>query len=310
MSKAGFIAIVGRPNAGKSTLLNSILGAQVSIVTPKAQTTRDRVLGILTEGDTQVIFIDTPGIHRARAGGINEYMVREAKEALEAPHAVWYLVDPNSSIEHEIPVLELIEKSGAPVVILMNKVDTLREKVQQVRAESLGKALIEAFTERKIELIGLRKVSGQKQLGIREVLNECLKRIPESPFYYPDPDQLSDRPTRFFVAEKIREQLYHLLGDELPYSCAVEIEKFDEKARPPRIEAVIHVERDSQKGMVIGQGGKKIKEIGMAARIDIEEFLGEKIFLGLRVKVSPDWSENSEELRRMGYNLPSKKGAK
>lgn len=310
MSKSGFVAIIGRPNSGKSTLLNAILGMELSIVTPKAQTTREKVLGILTEKEDQIVFLDTPGIHRAKEGGLNHYMVNEAKEALEAPHLIWYLVDPSSAIQHEIPVLDILEKakSDAPVCLLINKVDLLGSKKMNEQAlESFISQIHSEMDSRQIKRIDTLKISGLNKNGVRELLDQTWAQIPEGPLYYPDTEQVSDRPLRFFVAEKIRERLYYLLGEEVPYSCAVEIEKFDENAKPLRIEANIYVERDSQKGIVIGNGGKKIKEIGQTAREAIEEFLGQKIFLGLKVKVLRDWTQHSESLKRMGYNLPEQK---
>ncbi len=301
MQKAGMIAIVGRPNAGKSTLLNSLLGMQLSIVTPKAQTTRERVLGILTEGDGQIVFIDTPGIHRARDGGLNQYMVDEARGALEAPHLVWYLVDPNSALMHELQVIELLEKSPAPIMLLMNKVDQLGGgRVTAERAQKLMEELTQALSDRGIKILSTHSISGLAEVGTSDVLKASWGHIPDGPWFYADPDQASDRPTRFFVAEKIRSRLFYLLGEEVPYSCAVEIESFQENARPLRIEAVIYVERESQKGIVIGQGGKKIKEIGQSARKEIEEFLGQQIFLGLKVKVLKEWTSNLESLKRIG----------
>jgi len=305
--QAGFIAIVGRPNSGKSTLLNAVLRAQISIVTPKAQTTRDRILGILTEEKGQIVFIDTPGIHRAREGGINYYMVNEAKEALDSPNLVWYVVDPSSALEHENAVLELLERAKAPVFLLINKMDWVGKKIPLEVIERLEQSLVQNMSERGIQLKSTRRISGLSQAGLKELLEESWPHVPEGPAFYPDPEQISDRPTRFFVAEKIRERLYYLLGDEVPYSCAIEIERFDEKSKPPRIEAIIHVERDSQKGIVIGQGGKKIKDIGQSARQEIEAFLGEKIFLGLKVKVLKDWSKNAEDLRRIGYDVPGRR---
>jgi GTP-binding protein Era len=150
-------------------------------------------------------------------------------------------------------------------------------------------------------------LSAEKGKGLKELLADTWKLIPEHPFFYPDEEQMSDRPTRFFVAEKVREQLFRCLGDELPYSCAVEIEHFDEETEPPRIEAIIHVERDSQKGMVIGKGGQKIKEIGTNARKEVEEFLGQKVFLGLKVDVIKDWTKDAKAMKRMGYLLPEKR---
>ena len=313
--KSGFVAIVGRPNSGKSTLINSVLGQQLSIVSCKAQTTRDQVLGILTAKEGQIVFVDTPGVHKAKEGGINQYMVNQVKEALVDPQVIWYLVDPASRLPHETAVIELLSKTSAPVFILLNKFDQTNKK--EVRFplpvavfDKLEISLTKAMAERGIRVLGTRRISALSKTGITELLTETWAQLPEGSPYYPDPEQVSDRPTRFFVAEKIREQLFHLLGDEVPYSCAVEIVLFDEQAKPPRIEAVIHVERESQKGIVIGQGAKKIKEIGQAARKEIEEFLGEQIFLGLKVKLLADWSRDGAALEKMGYYLPKKERKK
>ena len=306
MRKAGFIAIVGRPNSGKSTLLNAILKTQISIVTPKAQTTRDQVLGILTEEPGQIVFVDTPGIHRAKEGGINQYMVNQAREALESPHLIWYLVDPASALEHEKAVIELLAHASVPVFLLMNKLDWVIKAKKDALLE-FERTLVQTLEAAGIRVDQKREISALKSIGLDELLQLSWPHLPEGEPYYPDPDQVSDRPVRFFVAEKIRERLYYLLGDEVPYSCGIEIDRFDENAKPPRIEATIHVERESQKGIVIGQGGKKIKEIGQTARQEIEDFLGEKIFLGLRVKVLKDWTQSPEAMKRIGYSLPGKK---
>ena len=309
--KSGFVAIIGRPNSGKSTLINSVLGQQISIVSCKAQTTRDQVLGILTEKEGQMIFVDTPGVHKAKEGGINHYMVNQVREALKNPQVIWYLVDPASRLPHETAVLDLLAKTSAPVFILLNKYDqTIKKEVRfplpVAVFDELEISLTQAMTERGIKILGTRRISALSKDGLSELLAETWSQLPVGEPYYPDPEQVSDRPTRFFVAEKIREQLFHLLGDEVPYSCAVEIVLFNEEAKPPRIEAVIHVERESQKGIVIGQGAKKIKEIGQAARKEIEEFLGEQIFLGLKVKLLADWSRDGTALEKMGYYLPKK----
>jgi GTP-binding protein Era len=306
--KSGFVAIVGRPNAGKSTLLNAVLGSRVSIVTPKAQTTRERVLGILTEENGQIVFVDTPGIHKAKKGGINEYMVDEARHALESPTLVWYLVDPRSGLEHEKAVLELLEASRSPIFLLMTKSDLLKHEPQRAGASALAHAIESELKRRELPVMRTLTISAEKRFCVKELLSATWEQMPEGPMYYPDEDQISDRPMRFFVAEKIREQLFLKLGDELPYSCAVQIESFDEAAKPPRIEATIHVERDSQKGMVIGKAGTKIKEIGSSARREVEDFLGEKVFLGLRVKVLKDWTRDAEALKRMGYHITAREG--
>jgi GTP-binding protein Era len=316
--KSGFIAIVGRPNAGKSTLLNQILGTKISIVTPKAQTTREKVLGIFTDDHGQIVFVDTPGIHKAREGGFNEFMVSQARDALAgsdhssgtsgAPSLVWYLVDPKSGLEHETAVLEILKGCPAPVMILMTKADLISGANNRAMTLKLGETIAEKARAEGIKVIegpmGVRAISSERDKGVEELMNDSWGFIEEGPLYYPDEEQLSDRPTRFFIGEKIREQLFLKLGEEIPYSCAVEIESFNEKTKPPRIEATIHVERESQKGIVIGKGGQKIKEIGQAARKEAEEFLGYQIHLGLQVKLLKDWSRNAEALKRLGYHLP------
>ena len=300
MKKSGFIAIIGRPNAGKSTLLNTVLDSELSIVTPKAQTTRERVTGILTQPQGQMVFVDTPGIHKARSGGFNSFMVSEAKEALDSPDLIWYLVDPGSALQHEQAVIDLLKGNTSPLVLLLTKSDRVD------RVPALEAALIEALQAAGVQPVKVLSISARSGNGIQELMELSWDKLPEGPAFYPDETQISDRPVRFFVAEKIREQVFLKLGEEIPYSCAIQIEKYDEKAVPPRIEAYIHVERESQKGMVIGQGGKKIKEIGTAAREQIEAFLGNKVFLGLQVKVLTEWSRDPELMKRLGYVLPKK----
>lgn len=307
MTKAGYIAIIGRPNSGKSTLLNSVLGSEISIVTPKAQTTREKVLGILTMEKGQIIFIDTPGIHKAKSGGLNQYMVTQAQEALESPDLIWYLVDPFSNLTHESVVIQLLERTQAPIFLLINKIDYLKKKLSTSVVEKLEKSLVQDLSSRNIQIKEVLRISAFSAKENTKLIKESWKYIPEGPLFYSDLEQLSDRPVRFFVAEKIREQLFHSLGEEIPYSCAVMIDEFDESKRMPHIQATIFVERESQKGMVIGKGGKKIKEIGQLARTKIEDFLAQRIFLGLKVKVLKDWSRDSEELSRLGYTLPSRR---
>ncbi len=307
-TRAGFVAIAGRPNAGKSTLLNRVVGGEVSIVSPKAQTTRERVLGILTEGQRQIVFIDTPGIHRAKTGGINEFMVEQARGALEDPSVVWYMVDPRSELEHEQVVLELLKKATrAPIFLVMNKSDLCERPPLSLKIPVFKEQIRESARQVGVSFAGEFDISAQTGLGVPALMERSFHEIPESPFFYDDPDQLSDRPVRYFVAEKIREQLLLRLGDEVPYSCAVEIERFDEKVVPNRIEAIVHVERESQKGIVIGKGATMVKEIGQGARVTIESFLGRKVHLGLRVKLLEDWSRDEKRLERLGYVLPKKR---
>lgn len=307
--KVGVVAIAGRPNAGKSTLLNKILGSNLSIVTPKAQTTRERVLGILTEAKGQVLFVDTPGIHQAKEGGINAFMMKEVKEAFEGVDAIWYVLDPGSKIQAEEKVIELLaaQKTGLPIYLLLNKIDLLKRATdaQKKTALALFELVVTKVRAAGLNLEGPFEISAKTGKGVPELLDATWAVLKTGDLLYPDEEQLSDRPTKFFVAEMIREQLFHCLGDELPYSCAVEVEKFEEDAKPIRIEAVIHVERDSQKGMVIGAKGAKIKEIGTGARTAIEKFLGAKIFLGLKVSVLKDWSREAKHLKALGYALGS-----
>lgn len=300
--KSGIVAIIGRPNAGKSTLLNRLLDQSLSIVTPKAQTTRDQLRGILNTSQGQIVFIDTPGVHQARTGSVNEYMVKEAERALEEPDLVWYLVDPDSKLARERLVLELLRKTKSKVILIFNKCDrkevpTFKEEFSEI-IEDLGLNLL---VPHPVEISALK---GQ---GVQQLMDLTWNALPEGPALYPDDEALSDRPLRYFVAEIVREQLYRCLGEELPYSCAVEIKEFKEEIKPIRVEAVIYVERDSQKGMVIGSRGAKIKEIGQKARKKAEELLGEKMFLGLNVKVLKNWTQDAGNLRKLGYDIGVRK---
>lgn len=303
MAKAGYVAIIGRPNAGKSTLLNAILGAKLSIVTPKAQTTRERVLGILTEKQGQIVFMDTPGIHQAKRGGINDYMVSEAVGALDAPDLIWYLVDPESQFKHEQIVIEILKSKRAPIFLLFSKSDLVKKTILLTHWQNLEKEITQPFIQAGVQLKWTQKISALSKQSMSLVLSQTWQYLPEGPFFYEDSDQLSNRSTRYFVAERIREQLFYCLGDEIPYSCAVQIHTFQENRRPWLIEAVIYVERESQKGMVIGRNAKKIKEIGQNARREIEHFLNASVYLGLRVKVSKDWTQRPESIAQMGYSL-------
>jgi GTP-binding protein Era len=305
--KSGFWVIAGRPNAGKSTLLNQIIGERLSIVSPKAQTTRDNIRGILTDlKKGQIIFLDTPGMHKAKEGGLNACLVRNIEEAFDGASGVWYLVDPDAEFEHEKIVLDTLVSAKLPVFVVFNKCDIQAFDRKKEHREALMNQILHYLKSNSIRVLGVRTISGKKGYGVQSLLEETWEYLPEGPFYYPDPKQLSDRPMRYFVGELIREQLFNYLGDELPYSCAVEVEKFLENEKPIRIEAVIHVERESQKGMVVGAHGKKIKQIGIEARIQIEKLLGEKVFLGLKVKLNKDWTRSPDALKKLGYFLPNK----
>ncbi len=302
--KSGVVALVGRPNVGKSTFLNSVLDEQISIVTPKAQTTRDQVRGIRTEDRGQIVFVDTPGIHRAKEGGINEFMIQEVKRALDAPDLVLYLIDPGSKPEAEERVLEQLRGVTSKLMVVVNKADLFKRDPGMAAwigpwVEKVKTAL--AGTE--LRFLGFAEISAEKGHGVQTLLCQIFETLPEGPALYDDPEALTDRPLRFVVSELVRKQLFMNLGDELPYSCAVEIESFNERVKPVHIAALIHVERESQKGMVIGAKGQKIKEIGTKAREEIESLMGEKVYLELRVKVLESWTKEARKMKGLGYAL-------
>ncbi|OFZ80133.1 MAG: GTPase Era [Bdellovibrionales bacterium RIFOXYD1_FULL_53_11] len=305
MPKSGYIAIIGRPNVGKSTLLCRVLGSEISIVTPKAQTTRERVLGILSDpARGQMVFIDTPGIHNAKHGGFNEFMVGEARRSVEEdrPSCVWYLADfefcLKKGISFEDPVLDILKAAGCPVIIIVNKADKSRDPDEP--ASLAGRIDLQA-RDKGVSVAEVLSISAINGKGVGHLLELSWKHMPEGVPFYPDMDQLSDRPMRYFAAERIRQQLFLHLGEELPYCCAVRIDKFEENRVPVRIEATIFVERESQKGMVIGKGGAKLKAIGTAARKSFESFADQKIFLGLDVQTLKNWTRDKEQLRKLGY---------
>lgn len=305
--KSGVVVIAGRPNAGKSTLINRVLGSQLSIVSPKPQTTREGVRGVYTESEGQIVFVDTPGIHNARDGGINQYMMSQVHLSLEAPDLIWYLVDPRTALHHEQNVLEILKKAKAPVFLILSKQDLKSKVFTDESLTALENELLSKGKELGIQWAQALKISAHEDEGVKELLAKTWSMMPVGPYLYPDGEDLSDRPARFFVGEMIREQLFMQLGEELPYACAVQITKYQEQVKPLRIEATIFVERDSQKGMVIGKAGVKIKAIGTQARIKIEEFLGQKIFLGLKTEVLKNWTRDAAQLKQLGYHLPKRK---
>jgi len=303
--KSGLIAIVGRPNAGKSTLVNALMESDLSIVSPKPQTTRDQIQLVYNDPKIgQIVFIDTPGLHRAKSGGINESMVFQASLALEDPDLVWYLFDPTSKIEHEEIVLEKICLAKKPVLLLANKSDWAQKKHPVETSQKILAAQLEERLRTDGLLIATIYISGLKGIEVDAVLKKSWEQLKESPFLYPDVEQMSNRNTRYFVGELIREQLFLQTGEEIPYSCAVKVESY--KSGPDRddIQATIVVERESQKGMVIGQKGIKIKNLGIKAREKIEALIEKKVFLGLKVSVDTNWTKKSDSLKALGYVLP------
>ena len=287
--KSGFISIIGRPNVGKSTLLNVLLGEKIAIVSSKPQTTRNRILGIVNQPGAQLVFLDTPGIHKPMHK-MNEVMVKTALQTYNEVDVILMLVEAQ-----EQPgggdrfIVETLAKVKTPVFLLINKVDLIKKEallpLMQVYSSMYKFAEIIPVSALKNDLGGL--------------VETILKRLPQGPKYFPD-DQMTDQPERFIVSELVREKVFELTKEEIPYSTAVVIEEMKEEPEITRISAVIYVERDSQKGILIGKGGGMLKEIGTRARLDAEKLLGTKIFLKLLVKVKKGWREDERMLKNFG----------
>lgn len=288
--KSGFISIIGRPNAGKSTLLNTILGEKVSIVSEKPQTTRNVIRGVKNLADAQIIFIDTPGIHKGR-GLLNEFMVREAMNSLQDVDAVAYLIEAGRLTDDDQFIINGLKKLKCPVIAAINKVD----KAEKLKLLPMIEELSRLFPFREIV-----PISALKGDGVEVLLKIFSGLLPEGPKYFPE-DILTDQPERFVAAEIIREKVFLFTRDEVPYSAAVAVEKFEEKKNLVSISAVINVERDSQKGIIIGKKGAMLKRIGTEARLDIEKLLGAKVFLELFVRVQEDWTKSRSAMKDFGY---------
>ncbi|MCM2356527.1 MAG: GTPase Era [Geobacteraceae bacterium] len=291
--RSGFVSIIGRPNVGKSTLLNSIMGEKIVITSDKPQTTRNRIKGIHNIPGAQIVFIDTPGIHRAKSM-LNRYMVDEALASIREVDVILFLVEADAPAGgQESLILELLAGVKTPVILVINKIDLVPK---EHLLKSIGQyARLYPFRE----IIPVSALSGD---GVERVVASVSGYLPEGPLYFPD-EILTDLPERFLVAEIIREKVFRLTRDEVPYSVAVEVESF--KERPDgsliSIAAAINVERDSQKGIVIGRKGEMLKKIGIQARREIEHLLDAKVFLELFVRVRKDWSENRRMLKELGY---------
>ena len=291
--RCGYVALVGRPNVGKSTLVNRVLGQKVSIVTAKPQTTRQRVAGIKTNARGQVVYIDTPGMHLAARRALNRYMNRIAQAAFRDVDLILFLVEAERWTRQDEHVARAIASAGTPVVLVVNKVDLVADKTRLLRfvAEKAGAERFQAVL----------MVSAQSGDGIDDLEETVLGFLPFArPFY--DEDQFTDRSERFLAAELIREQLMLRLHQELPYALTVQIEEFKREGGLLRIGAIIWVERAGQKQIVIGKGGAVLNQVGTRARLELEELFGEKVFVRLWVKVSRDWSDNERALRQFGFD--------
>lgn len=288
--RSGFVNIFGPPNAGKSTLMNALLGEQLAITSPKVQTTRHRILGILNEPGYQIIFSDTPGIIEPKYK-LHQKMMLHVKSALEDADVALLLADISKSPEEFAPVVENL-KLKVPTILLLNKVDLIKN---QKEADERIEAFKKAFPWEVLP------VSALKQKPAEILIPRLLELLPVGPSYYPT-DDISDRPTRFFVSEIIREQIYNLYQDEIPYHTAVIIQSFEEKAQLDVVKAEIIVSRETQKMILLGKGGSGIKELGIRSRKKIEEFLQRKVHLELFIKVRPKWRDNEAHLREYGYD--------
>lgn len=291
--KSGYIAIAGAPNVGKSTLLNKMLGFKISITSRKPQTTRNRILGVVHRASSQLVFIDTPGVHKAKSA-LNLRIVDTAISVMGDVDIILLLEDStNAALESGKILIENLGKIKKPVVLALNKIDL-------VDKSKLPGAIIEWSSVYNFEAIV--PVSAKRGDGIEALLRMLEKLLPVGPPFFPE-DTLTDLPERFIAAEMIRERVFRLTGQEIPYSVAVTIDSFSEKKNKGivRIEATIHVERDSQKGIIIGKKGSKLKQIGEEARKEIEQLIGSRVFLELFVRVDKDWSKNDKTLRQFGY---------
>lgn len=289
----GLIAIVGRPNVGKSTLLNSLLGQKISITSRKPQTTRHRILGILTEDQKQAVLVDTPGLHADEKRAINRLMNRAASSSIAEVELILFLVEGTHWTDDDELVLNKVKKSGAPCILIINKIDNVQDKESLLpQLQVLGE---------KHDFTQIIPISASKGDNVDTVRDICLSSLPEGDFWFPE-DHITDRSSRFMASEIIREKLMRFTGDELPYSTTVEIEQFkvDEKGIL-HINALILVERNSQKRMVIGNKGERLKTIGQEARRDMEEMFEQQVFLESWVKVKSGWADDERALRSLGY---------
>lgn len=297
--RCGFVTLIGKPNVGKSTLLNGMLGEKIAITSARPQTTRNRIPGVVTREGAQLVFVDTPGVHRANRA-LNQYMVDVATEAMWETDVVALLVEAGIGKDFEVGIsdiakelLEKLAERSTPVVLVINKIDNLQH------LELLP--IIEAYRT-LYDFAAIVPVSAKKGTNVDQLMDAFVALLPEGPALYP-PDALTDLPERFIAAEIVREKLFRSLGQEVPYSIAVTIETWRDRLRDnlTEIQAIIHVERDSQKGIVIGKGGAMIKHIGISARKDLEGLLGTRVHLQLFVKVDAAWTRSTEQMRKFGY---------
>ena len=290
--RAGFVNIIGNPNVGKSTLMNALVGEKLSIVTAKAQTTRHRIMGIVSGDDYQRVYSDTPGILKPNYR-LQENMLSFVDTAIGDADIILYVTDTVEKADKNDAYVQKLSRLECPVVIVVNKIDiSSQEQVVE---------LMQRWKER-VPKATVIPVSAQEKFNLESVLEVVSALLPEAPAWF-DKDQFTDRNLRFFASEILREKIFLNYGEEIPYCCQVEIEAFHEGEDRYEISAVIYVMRDSQKGIIIGKGGRMLKKVGTEARLDMEDFFQKKVFLSTFVKVDPDWRESRKELRRFGYEF-------
>ena len=292
MHKAGFVNIVGNPNVGKSTLMNTLVGERISIITSKAQTTRHRIMGIVNGEDFQIVYSDTPGV-LAPNYKLQESMLNFSNSALLDADILLYVTDTVEKMDKNESFLQKVQQVTIPVLVIINKIDLSDQAKLEQQVIDLGKLLPNA------EII---PISALRKFNVDYVLRRISEMLPESPPYF-DKDALTDKPARFFVTEIIREKILLYYQKEIPYSTEVVVENFEDTPNLVRISAVIYCERDTQKGILIGHGGQALKKTGTEARKDIENFLGKKVFLEMFVKVEKDWRNRDNKLKAFGYQL-------
>ena len=292
MHKSGFVNIIGNPNVGKSTLMNALVGERLSIITSKAQTTRHRILGVVSGDDFQIVYSDTPGILKP-AYKLQESMMKFVTGAVSDADVILYVTDTVEQSDRSTDILERIRTSGIPTLVVINKIDLTTPEALEALVERWHGILPEA------EIV---PVSARERFNIEGLFGKILEVLPEGPAFYPK-DTLTDKTLRFFASEIIREKILRTYDKEIPYCCEIEIESYKEEPAIDRIAATIYVSRESQKGIVIGHKGEKLKRVGQLAREDLEKFLDKKVILQLFVKVSDDWRNNERQLRRFGYEL-------
>ncbi|WP_214533402.1 GTPase Era [Staphylococcus pseudintermedius] len=291
--KSGFVTIIGRPNVGKSTFVNRVIGHKIAIMSDKAQTTRNKIQGVMTQQDAQIVFLDTPGIHKPKHK-LGDYMMKVAKNTLSEIDAVMFMVNVNEEIGRgDEYIMEMLKTVKTPVFLVLNKIDLVHPDALMPRIEQY---------QRYMDFAEIIPISALEGHNVDHFINVLKSYLPEGPQYYPD-GQISDHPEQFVVSELIREKILQTTSEEIPHAIGVNVERMTQQESEDRvhIEAVIYVERDSQKGIVIGKGGKKLKEVGKRARLDIEHLLGSKVYLDLWVKVQKDWRNKSSFIKQMGY---------